>query len=495
MNEILTAEQQRLADGFTIRNEPISSIDLMERASVEFVKSIIPYIHGKKTVHVFCGTGNNGGDGLAIARMLREKGCTVHVYLVRYSEMLAADTQINLSRIKDVCIIKDQGDIPVIHHEHVVVDALFGSGLSRPVSGITAEVITAINGSHAFVLSVDVPSGLPCDRIPFEKGAVVRSDYTGTFERPKLSFFLPESSEFVPDWRVIPIGLNQDYIERMENREFYISSGMLSCKVLPRRKFSHKGTYGHGLLIAGSKGKMGAAVLAGKAALRSGAGLLTAHIPGCGYTILQTALPEAMCTVDPDENQVTSVTVGSNYSAIAVGPGIGVGEGSVRVLSSVFQVYDKPMVLDADALNTLALNRDLLNKIPEKSILTPHPGEFERLVGKSDNSLERLELLRAFSQEYNVIVVLKDAVTTIALPGDRIYFNTTGNPGMATAGSGDVLTGVLLGLLAQNYSPEDAALIGVFFHGLAGDAAAAQLGENAVMAGDIAGHLRIHPVS
>lgn len=491
MNEILSDEQQRRADGHTILSEPISSIDLMERASKEFVKAIIPYIHGKQTIHVFCGTGNNGGDGLAVARLLHEKGCNVHTYLVMYSNQLSADAQLNLARLSDVHMVSEESQIPVIHHEHVVVDGLFGSGLTRPVVGLAASVISAINFSMARVLSIDVPSGLPCDELPFSEGAVVRAHFTATFERPKLTFFLPESEPYMLDWRVIPIGLNQQFIEEQPCEHYYLSEDIFQCKLLPRKRFSHKGTYGHGLLLAGSKGKMGAAVLAAKAALRSGIGLLTTHVPKCGYTIMQTSVPEAMCSVDRAEEQLTELPEIHNISAIACGPGMGVSEQTAMVLDELFQKNTLPLVLDADALNTLAEYPNLLNRLPENTILTPHPKEFERLVGKTANSLDRLERLKAFSRKNHVVTVLKDAVTAVCLPSGRVYFNTTGNPGMATGGSGDVLTGMVLGLLAQGYSSENAALIAVYFHGRAGDHAAQLVGENAVIASDIVESIRI----
>lgn len=492
MNEVLTSSQQREADGYTILNEPISSIDLMERASSEFVKSIIPYIHGKQTIHVFCGTGNNGGDGLAIARMLRDKGCMTHVYLVRYSKDLSADCRMNLAKLKDVTNITQIDQIPKIHPDHVVIDALFGTGLTRPVKGLVADVINVINNSMARVLSVDIPSGLPCDTIPFEKGAIVRAHFTATFERPKLTFFLPESAPFILEWKVIPIGLNQEFIKNLPCDNHYITEQLFYCKIKPRQRFSHKGTYGHGLLIAGSKGKMGAAILSSRAALRSGIGLLTAHVPGCGNDIIQISVPEAMCTLDKDADKITQLPPSlDNYTAIAIGPGLGQGEHLNTILTSLFNKINVPLILDADALNTIASYPKLLTHLPANSILTPHPKEFERLVGPSKNSLDRLNLLRKFCKKHAVITVLKDAITAVCLPNGTVYFNTTGNPGMATGGSGDVLTGMILGFLCQGYSLEDSALIAVYFHGLAGDYATKHFGEKSVIASDIIDSIRI----
>jgi NAD(P)H-hydrate epimerase len=298
MNEILTAAQQRQADAHTIAHEPIASIDLMERASRAFVNAIVPYIHGKPTIHIFCGTGNNGGDGLAVARILREKGCSVHAYLVGNPDETSSDCHINLTRLAEYKVLDQGNGLPFIHPDYVVIDALFGSGLTRAVTGFPASVIHHINVSGANVLAIDVPSGLPCDSLPFDDGAVVRAHFTGTFERPKQSFFFRESSRWLLNWEVIPIGLNPNFIASLGCNTYYLTEELFQCKLLPRARFSHKGTYGHGLLIAGSYGKMGAAVLSARAALRSGLGLLTVRIPECGYTILQTAVPEAMCSVD-----------------------------------------------------------------------------------------------------------------------------------------------------------------------------------------------------
>jgi ADP-dependent NAD(P)H-hydrate dehydratase / NAD(P)H-hydrate epimerase len=501
MNEILTAAQQRQADAHTIAHEPIASIDLMERASRAFVNAIVPFIHGKPTIHVFCGTGNNGGDGLAVARILREKGCVVHAYLVGNPDATSADCRINLTRLDEYTVLDQGSSLPFIHPDHVVIDALFGSGLTRAVTGLSASVIHHINASGAKVLAIDVPSGLPCDSLPFDDGAVVRAHFTGTFERPKQSFFFRESARWLLNWEVIPIGLNPNFIASLGCNTFYLTEELFQCKLLPRTRFSHKGTYGHGLLIAGSYGKMGAAVLSARAALRSGLGLLTVHLPECGYTILQSAVPEAMCSVDESIQLVRNLPDLSPYRAIAAGPGLGTGEHAHNVLEQLVSEYQKPVVLDADALNTLSAHPELWEALPKNSILTPHPGEFERLAAAwrkessgAMNSIERHTLQRTMAEQHGVLIVLKDAVTSIALPDGRVYYNTTGNPGMATGGSGDVLTGIILGLLTQGYSPEEAALIGVFYHGKAGDDAAHHVGENQLIASDIIHYLRINPV-
>lgn len=488
-NKILSAAQIQQCDRYTIENENISSIELMERASLQFVRAIVPFVHGKPVIHIFCGSGNNGGDGFAVARMLKEKGCLVHTYSIQTGNRISEDCQLNAERFSIYKTIENENHLPRIRKDDIIIDALLGSGLKRPVEGLLLTTIEYLNTSGAKILSIDVPSGLPCDELPF--GTAIKACFTGTFERPKRSFFMKESAPYVGDWQVLPIGLSQDFIAGQESSYYYLTEDFFAEIIQPRAKFSHKGTYGHGLLVAGSKGKMGAAVLSAKAALRSGIGLLTVHVPECGYPILQTAVPEAMCSTDENHNHLTHIELELDaFSAIGIGPGLGTGEGTQNVLGKLFSAQ-LPIVIDADGLNVLSANPDMLVQMPPNTILTPHPKEFERLAGKSGNSFERLQMQMDFAQKYNCIVVLKEAITSIALPNGNVFFNTTGNPGMATGGTGDVLTGTITGLLAQGYSPQEAALTGVFYHGKAGDAAAVQIGENQLIASDLIQYFRL----
>ncbi len=490
-NKILSASQVRDSDRYTIENDSISSIDLMERASLQFVHAIVPFVHGKPAIHIFCGSGNNGGDGFAVARLLRDKGCLVHAYQLETGKGLSPDCRINRDRFAIFRTIESENDLPKIKPEDIVIDALLGTGLKRPVDDLLKETIEYLNKSGARILSIDIPSGLPSDEMPFDD-AIVKACFTATFERPKRAFFMNESAPYVGKWQVLPIGLNAGFMAQQESNYFYLTDDFFQGMILPRNKFSHKGTYGHGLLIAGSKGKIGSAVLASKAALRSGIGLLTVFLPECGYQILQATVPEAMCETDENHNHITHFNIDNKrFSAIGIGPGMGTQEGTKLVLEQLFAEVQIPMVIDADGLNVLAQHPELLEKIPANTILTPHPKEFERLAGKSENSFERLEMQMAFAQKHRCIVVLKDAITSIALPDGKVYFNTTGNPGMATGGTGDVLTGLILGLLAQGHAPEKAALIGVFYHGKAGDAAALQVGENQLIASDVVQYFRL----
>lgn len=448
MIKLLTADQTREWDDFTIKHEPISSSALMERASNAFVSWFISRFTTKEKIAIVCGKGNNGGDGIVIGKLLKEK---------KYN----------------VSILNVEDDLPECT---VIIDAIFGSGLSRPVQSPYSEIIRKINSSPATKVSVDVPSGLRIDA-PSE-GDIVKADYTITFQTPKLAFMFPENAEFVGEWHVVDIGLKNDF--DATTNYYYVDK----ISVKKRKKFSHKGDFGKALLIAGSLGKMGACVLAARAALRSGAGLLTVHVPKVGYNIIQTSVPEAMATVDANEDHFSDAGDASNYTVIGVGPGIGVTASTVNGLRKLLQLR-KPMVLDADALNILSSSRELMHLIPPGSLLTPHPGEFERLVGKWSNDFHRLDLQRKLAAETKSVVVLKGAHTSIAAPDGTVWFNSTGNPGMAKGGSGDVLTGVLLGFLAQGYSASEAAVTGVYVHGRAGDLAADKLGQNAIIAGDL----------
>ncbi|MEO1052664.1 MAG: NAD(P)H-hydrate dehydratase [Bacteroidota bacterium] len=488
--KMLDAEQTRKADAYTIEHEPIASIDLMERASVAFTNWFVRNFNPQQTVAIFCGTGNNGGDGLAVARLLLERQYQVNVFVVSTSGRSSADFDTNRSRLKgltQIHEIRDVSDWQGVLNAGIVIDALFGSGLARPITGLYADVIHKLNQSDATRVSVDIASGLYVDHHT-DAGAIFEPHYTVSFQIPKLSCLLPQNDRYVGDWYVVDIGLNQSFIEQQDTPYIWLDMAMIRRLFLPRSpraRHSHKGTYGKAIIMAGSMGKMGAAALCAKAALRTGLGLLTLHIPECGYQIMQSTVPEAMASTDAGEAYISEVPDLAVYDAIGVGPGIDQQRQTVEMLERLLKRSDKPLVLDADALNIIAAHRHLLEVVPSHSILTPHPKEFERLVGSSKNDFERLDLLQRFSDRYNLYVVLKGAYTAIATPDNQVFFNSTGNPGMATGGSGDVLTGTITSLLAQGYEPKDAALFGVFLHGLSGDKALAEIGEEALIASDI----------
>lgn len=489
--KILSVEQIRLADAFTVEHEPILSVDLMERAANKLFEWIRKRLQPQSEVLIFAGTGNNGGDGLVLARLLIENGFQVTTCLIHYAEKLSPDCETNFQRLQNIEGAKPidvwhEADMPAITEEVIIVDALFGSGLNRPVSGIAKTAIDLINSGQNVVISIDIPSGLYADKaIDPKLDTVVEADYTLSFQFPKLSFLWPENDRFVGRWEILDIGLDSRYIGEVLTPFSMLEKPTVSSFLRKRSKFSHKGTYGHALIIAGSAAKTGAAILAAKACLISGAGLLHVHLPESAQIPMQSAFPEAMISRDANEDHFSQLPDLSPFTVIAAGPGMGTAEETVKAMKLLIQQATTPLMLDADALNILAENKTWLAFLPKNSILTPHPGEFERLVGSWTNSFERLELQRQLSLKFGVIVVLKGANSCISFADGHCVFNTTGNPGMATAGSGDVLTGMITGLLAQHYSPAKAAMLGVYLHGLAGDMAAGKLGMESVIASDI----------
>ena len=488
--KIFNVHQIRALDQYTIEQEPIASIDLMERASLTFVKWFTKqFPDRKRVVQVYCGPGNNGGDGLAIARLLSQDHYAVKAYTLGIGNSRSQDCQHNLDRLlkKRSCpvIRVEKGDnFYVIDAGTIVIDAIFGSGLSRPVEGFWADFIRHLNTQQATRVAVDIPSGMFADQPT--AGRSIRADFSFSFEMPKLGFMFPENAERVGEWFSGSIGLHSGFIEKEKTSFHFTDRAAVKTLLKPRAKYSHKGTFGHAFLVAGSHGKVGAATLTARGILRSGAGLLTIHAPACAYSILQVSTPEAMVTVDEQNELISTISTGSSrYSAIGIGPGIGTNKLTAKALGGFLGSYNQPLVLDADALNIIAANKSWLKKIPKRSVLTPHPKEFSRLFGPSANDFARNELQRKKAQSLGLYIILKGANTAIACPDGSCHFNSTGNPGMATGGSGDVLTGIITGLLAQNYSPFEAARIGVYLHGLAGDLAAEQYGYEAMLAGNI----------
>ncbi len=492
--KILSVEQIREADAYTIKKEPIKSVELMERAAIACVEHIMDSYPKGQLFSIFCGKGNNGGDGLAIARLLHQRGYKVEVFELNHSADSSDDYNSNKSLLKalpvsitEVNLVSDIGEIEPYT---IIIDAILGSGITRPLDGLLASVVNAINHTANKVIAIDIPTGLfgeDNSRNNFSR--IIKANETLTFQFPKLSFLFPDSGTYVGDFTVLDIGIHPTFINEVKTNYSFTKRSDVSRLLKSRDKFSHKGTYGHALLVAGSYGKIGAAVLSAEAVIRSGAGLLTTHIPSCGYQIMQTALPEAMVEVDTAEKEITSITLNKEYDAIGIGPGIGGDGTTVKAFEKLLKLTKRPMVIDADALNILASHQDLLKLVPENSILTPHPKEFERLIGKKSKGYEQLELQLAFAKKHKVYVVLKGTYTCISTPDGKVYFNSTGTSGMATGGSGDVLTGVITGLLSQRYTPLEAAITGVYIHGLAGELAAENIGDEAMIASDITGNL------
>ena len=489
MLKIFSAEQTRALDAFSIQHGSISSIDLMERACHAFVRWLAERFDSSKKIGIVCGTGNNGGDGLGIARIMIDWGYAVSVWIVTGSAKESEDFKINRERLPAKLKVLDFPADPrpeIFSSCEILIDAVFGSGLSRPVDGIYAQAIDAINASKATRIAVDIPSGLLSD--VHSSGPTVKANYTVSFQMPKLAFMMPENDAWVGEWHLVDIGLNMEFIKKEKTEYFLLDKKAIKKLLRTRATFSHKGDYGHALIVAGSYGKMGACILASRGALRAGVGLLTVHIPKSGYSILQSSVPEAMVMVDDHSHVFSDPYSLDAFSVIGLGPGLGQEKETLAGIKKIL-TSGKPMVIDADAINLLGAHRELLPLIPEGSILTPHPKEFERLAGKWKDDFERLALQRKISHELKCVVLIKGAKTAIAVPTGEVYFNSTGNPGMATGGSGDVLTGILTGLMAQKYSPSEAALVGVYLHGLSGDLAVRDKGMYSLIASDLVDYL------
>ena len=472
---IFSANQIYQADKFTIEKHGISSDELMERAAVQIFNWIHKRMQGAQVkIHLFCGIGNNGGDGIAVARHLQEHGYNIAVYVVNYSKTRSKDFLINLERLKDRKIwpefLDSDKSLPEIGRDDIIVDAIFGIGLNRAPDEWVVNLIAHLHASEAFILSVDIPSGLFTDRLPENKEGIVKSNYVLSFQVPKLVFFLPDTGAYIEQWEVLDIGLDPGFMETTETDYELIGKNEVLPIYIPRKKFSHKGSYGHSLIIGGSYGKIGAVQLAARSALLAGSGLVTAYVPQCGYIPLQTALPEVMLITDLDEKNIGNIDFEMEPTVIGVGIGLGIGSKTAKAFSDFIKKHQVPLVIDADGLNLLSKEKELLKKLPKQSVLTPHPKELERLIGKWGDDFEKLKKTKAFAKKYDCIVIIKGA-HTITIYDGKGYINMTGNPGMATAGSGDALTGIITGLIAQGYDMLSASVFGVYLHGRAGDIA------------------------
>lgn len=493
--KIFPTQSIKELDAYTITNEPIASIDLMERAAQALTQAIAERWEVDTPFTVFAGPGNNGGDALAVSRLLAEKGYKVEVYLFNTKGNLSPDCETNKERLAgvervDFHEVTSQFVPPVLTDDHIVIDGLFGSGLNKPLSGGFAAVVKYINASPAQVVAIDVPSGLMGEENTFNVRAnIIRADLTLSLQLPKLAFLFAENQELVGEWELLDIGLSEDAIEDTDTDYFLLEGEDMQYLLKPRGKFAHKGDFGRALLIAGSQGMAGASVLAAKACLRSGVGLLKLHVPQCNNVIVQTSVPEAMTELDASDTCFACPTDTDDYQAVGVGPGLGKSEETEAALLELIDSCQVPMVVDADALNILGEHRKFIGRLPKGSILTPHPKELERLVGNCQDSYERLTKARELARTSGLYIILKGAYSVVITPQGQCYFNTTGNPGMATGGSGDVLTGVVLALLAQGYAPKDAACLAMYVHGLAGDVARKKHGMMGMTAGDIVKYL------
>lgn len=493
MLKILDSNSIKSLDDFTIKHEPIASIDLMERAALSFVRLLRElYKLDELQLIIFCGPGNNGGDGLAIARLLNSKMKAIQVFIPNNVEHCSNDFIVNLNRIQNhdqiqiqsfkqykEKVLKDSG-------KSIVIDALFGTGLSRKIEGDYHTIVEFINKLVYPVISVDIPSGMSSDKLMV--GPCVHAIHTISFHVPKLAFYLPENIDLIGKVHICPIGLDEEYYKTLTGKYYILEPSDVRQTIKVRRKNVHKSIVGKAFLVAGKTGMMGAAILAAKACMRSGTGLLTVHLPKSGLHSMQNALPEAVCEPDEHQDYISHIPMQKECHACGIGPGLGINDATVAAFKDFIQQFpkEKPMVIDADGLNILSANREILDLlIGHEFVLTPHIGEFQRLFGASENSVARLEKLSSSAKRLGGVILLKGPNSALALPDGRILFNTTGNPGMATAGSGDVLTGLLLGFLSQGYSVVTSAVLAVYIHGFAGDLAAMQHSEHGMIASDI----------
>lgn len=491
--KIFTGAQIHELDKYTIEHEPIASIDLMERAARAITQTITDLWTGDTPVAVFAGPGNNGGDALAVARMLAERGYSVTAYLFNITGKLSDDCQTNrdrlteCERIKAFTEITNEFDPPQLEAGTLVVDGLFGSGLNKPLTGGFASLVRYINQSPATVVSIDIPSGLMTEDNTYNVRAnIIKADYTLTLQQRKLSFLFPENQKFIGKTIVLDIQLSKEGIDTIKSEYTTLEEHDLPKRLLHRNEYAHKGEMGHALLVAGSYGMAGAAVLATKACLRCGVGKVTVCTPRLNYNIMQTAVPEAVMCIDKDEEYFSEAVDATDFDALGIGPGLGQNEGSAIALFTQIRRTQSPIVIDADGLNILASHRAWLQQLPKGIIMTPHPKELERLAAsRFSDSFERLDKARYLAIHLQAYIILKGHNSALCLPDGNVIFNTTGNAGMATAGSGDVLTGIITGLLARGYKQADACLLGMYLHGYAGDIAAKKMGMECMVASDI----------
>ena len=464
----------------------------MERAAIQLTDSIVAEWDKDMKVVVFAGPGNNGGDALAVARMLAVRGYNVSTWLFNTSGRLSDDCKKNRDRLKDVkqvasfVMVTEEFDPPTLDAQTLVVDGLFGSGLNKPLTGGFASLVKYVNTSPAKVVSIDIPSGLMTESNEYNvKSNIMKADVTLTLQQPKLSFLFPENQQFIGHVEVLDIGISQEGIDKTDAQFYILEKSDITPCLKRRDPFAHKGSMGHALLVAGSRGMAGAAMLAAKACLRTGVGKVTVHTPACNTLPLQIGVPEVVLDVDSDTNVVSEAVDTDCFKAMGIGPGLGTNENTAIAVIGQMRRAQCPIVVDADALNILAAHKAWLQQIPVGAILTPHVGEFDRLEGMSTDSYERLSKAMLLAERQHAYIVLKGHYTAIITPGGRVLFSPTGNPGMATAGSGDVLTGIITALLARGYTQGEACAIGTYLHGLAGDIAARSLGEESLIASDI----------
>lgn len=495
--KIFTSAQIHELDRYTIEHEPIKSVDLMERAAKAITRAVAEEWTTHTPVVVFAGPGNNGGDALAVARLLTNEGYKVRTYLFNITNHLSDDCVTNRQRLldgrhaKDFTEITAKFDPPELMADTLVIDGLFGSGLNKPLAGGFASLVKYINQSPAKVVSIDVPSGLMSEDNTYNVRAnIIHATLTLTLHEKKLAFLFGDAQQFIGRLKVLDIRLSQEYIQKTEAQYYVLEESDVRSRLLHRDDFAHKGNMGNALIVAGSYGMSGAAILATRACMRSGAGKITVHTPKKNYGVMQISVPEAVLHMDHEETAFTEAVDTDGFDALGIGPGLGCQETTAIAMIAQIRRAQCPIVADADALNILASHRAWMQQLPKGIIMTPHPKELDRLTGSPANAdFERLHRTRELAQSLQAYIILKGHNSALCLPDGQVVFNPTGNSGMATAGSGDVLTGIITALLARGYHQHNACIVGMYLHGLAGDIAVKTLGKESLTASDIIDYL------
>lgn len=495
--KIFTNDQIRSIERFTIENEGVSSLELIERAASAITFEIMGRWRPNKKIWVFAGPGNNGADALAVSRLLVEQGYNVESILFNVFNKLSEGCMASKKRLAEMSgtvftEVNKEFLPPAIEPGDIVVDGLFGSGLREPLNGGFRSLVDYINNSQATIVSIDVPSGLFAEWNEENLNRnIVHAHLTLAIQFPRVAFFIPDNAEFLGEWKVLDIEMSAREIKNLQSRYFLLEKNDASRILKPRGEFTSKSDYGSACIIAGSYGMLGAAQLATKGALRAGVGKATVYIPRCGYSVMQTAVPEAMVQVDHNDGGITDIKLKHEYDAIGIGPGIGIHDLTIRAVESFIRGYSGPLVIDADALNCIAQRHTILEDLKPMSILTPHAGEFDRLFGDHNSHEARIKTAIEKAEYYGIIILLKGKYTTIVRPDGRLLFSGSGTPALATPGSGDVLTGIITGLLAQGYAPDLAAALGAYIHGYAGQLAAEKISEYSVLASDVADNIGV----
>ena len=496
--KLFLSDKIKDVDANTIKYEPISSLKLMDRAAVNCYKWICANVNLSKKIVVFAGVGNNGGDALVIARMLYNTKADVQVCFLNFSDKISPDCQQNLNVLSELNIPIHYFDsfenIEAVNlSDSIIIDGIFGSGLSKPIVGWVGKIIERINNSNSTIVSIDTPSGLfGEDNSANQKqnGAIVKATHTLTLEQPKIAQLFAENHCYVGKLHIVPIGLHARAKEEVESSFYFLDNLFVKSIIKERSKFSHKGTYGHVIVIAGKYGMMGANILATKAAYKTGCGLVTSQVPVKGVDVVQISVPEALLFIDESDYIITQISEEINgYSAVLFGPGVGSKNNTKKAFQQLLSTATIPLVIDADGLNILSENKALLDLLPKNSILTPHPKEFERLFGKFDDPFLRVLFMQNECVKRKINIVYKGANTIIVTSTGSCFFNSTGNSGLATGGSGDVLSGIVSSLLAQGYDYCHAMCAGVWIHGKSADIAVNDIAEHSVIASDIINYL------